>query len=311
MAYSLVEFAQSLQIDRCKVKNTPRLLFLCGGPIADSGTHQSARDFFFRHLKKHEPELAPRVKLAEEINAWFQKDDAFPDLLELENYLAHLADLTLLFVESPGSIAELGAFSASDQLRPKTLAVLNTSYGSDRSFIADGPVRRIKNGNSDLVHYYTWDPKKLSSPTARSEFKAIVKDLVAFLKSRDGHETREVAFDRDEPGHTLLLVSDLARIAGAVTRTDIATCLKSLGCERACDGLDRHISILQSVGFITKHLRSNQAFFVRRAADVFVKYAYRPDASQRNIARIQVLIRQSLDPMRKAILRKALAKRGR
>ena len=46
-----------------------------------------------------------RVKLAEDVNAWFRKDDALPDLLELENYLAHLADVIVLFVESPGSIA--------------------------------------------------------------------------------------------------------------------------------------------------------------------------------------------------------------
>ena len=177
MPYSLVDFAKSLRIDGCKVQQTPHLIFLCGGKTAKDGPYQSARDYFNRHLKRERPTIAARVRLAEEVNEWFQQDNAFPDLLELENYLAHLADITVLFVESPGSIAELGAFANSDDIRPKTLAVLNTSHESEGSFISDGPIRKLSNENKDHVHYYTWNPKDLDSDPTKAEFAELTNEI--------------------------------------------------------------------------------------------------------------------------------------
>ena len=100
MGYSIVDFAKSIKGAACKIRNTPNLIFLCGGRTAEKPQYASARDYFYRHLKSKAPEIAQRVKLAEEVNTWF-RGDVFPDLLELENYLADLADITVLFVESP------------------------------------------------------------------------------------------------------------------------------------------------------------------------------------------------------------------
>ena len=115
------------------------------------------------------------------MNTWFNKDNAFPDLFELENYLAHLADVIVLFVESPGSIAELGAFAASDTLRPKLLAVRNTFYASEQSFIADGPIRKIWNTNEESVQSYTWDPEQLDTPKTKEEFGDVANRLTDIL----------------------------------------------------------------------------------------------------------------------------------
>lgn len=146
--YTLLDFAATLRVDDCKVQNAPDLLFLCGGRMAAQGPYLSARDFFHRYLKK-KPELVRRIKLAEDINAWFknawfENETAFSDLVEVENYLAHLAGVTVLFVESPGSIAELGSFAASDDIRPKTMVVLSEFHGLENSFIADGPIRKLR-----------------------------------------------------------------------------------------------------------------------------------------------------------------------
>jgi hypothetical protein len=170
------------------------------------------------------------------------KDDAFPDLLELEDCLAHLADVTVLFVESPGSIAELGAFATSAVLRPHTLAVLNNSYGSGQSFITDGPVRKIKNENADLVHYYTWDPKALNSAATKKEFKEMTKDLSDFLEARDELQPRQVRFDSSLPGHVLLLIADLIRIPGVATKTEISECLSNIGIHITKEIVDRYVS---------------------------------------------------------------------
>jgi hypothetical protein len=63
----------------------------------------------------------------------------------MEADLAKLADLVIVIVESPGTFAELGAFSNSDALRPKLLAIVDSAYSPpQKSFIALGPIHWIE-----------------------------------------------------------------------------------------------------------------------------------------------------------------------
>lgn len=306
MGYSIVDFSKSLRIDGCKIRNTPNIIFLCGGETAKRGRFRSARDYFYRHLLKEKASIAKRVRLAEDVNAWFRQE-VFPDLLELENYVADLADTTVLFVESPGSIAELGAFAASDALRPKTLAVLNTHYGPAPSFITDGPVRKIKNENAKLVHYYTWNPKQLGSAATKEEFRVMTEDLTAFLVSRDEAQVKLQNFDGNKHGHALLLTADLVRMPGVATITDLSFCLETLGCEFDQQQLHRYISLLESMSLITRANRSNQFFYVSKSSIPFIRYAYRKEAALKDSARIQSALRESLDPIPTSILRNFLS----
>lgn len=312
--FTLVDFAKSLRVEDCKIQNAPDLLFLCGGPMAASGPYCSARDFFGRQLK-NKPDLARRVKLAEDVNAWFKNawfknETAFSDLVEVENYLVHLADVTVLFVESPGSIAELGVFAASDDLRKKTLVVLNEFHGFENSFIADGPVRKLLNEDSSRVLYYDWDVDNPNSRATRRTFGEIARAVTAFLEEREKTRPKQVEFKRDNVGHTLLLTADLVRIQGAVSRSDIAECLDAVGYDSSADTLNRHLSILQSVGLIVKRKRHVETFYVPVLAQSFVHYAYVKDARLKDPARIQHAIRQSLEPRRRSILTSSLKKTG-
>ena len=308
LSYSIVDFAKSLRADRCKIQNTPNLIFLCGGTIADSGPYRSFRDFFNRYLRKNKPTLAERVRLAEEVSTWYHKDDAFSDLLELEHYLAHLASVTVLFVESPGSIAELGAFATSDYLRPKTLAILNSSLGLGESFIADGPVRKLKNAGEGLVHYFPWDPNRLNASATKQEFGAISAHIPGVLETREKAHPKQVTFDRDRDDHTLLMVADLVQIAGAASQSDIAACLAHVGCTHASDKLGRYLSVLQSVGLIEKEPRADQIFFVQRSFHRLIRYRFQDGAVMRDRQRIQATIRRSLDSLKKAALASVLRK---
>ena len=307
MAYSLVDFAKSLRVDHCKIQNTPNFIFLCGGPTATDGSCQSARDSFFRHLRSEKPAWVERVKLAEDVNAGFHNTAAFPDLLELENYLGYLAHMTVLFVESPGSIAELGAFAASDTLSPKLLAVLNTYYDSEQSFIADGPIRKIRNDKEELVQYYSWDPKQLDTPKTKKEFGEVADQLTKILEDLDQRRPSRIAFQADQTSHTLLLVADLIRIPGVASKSDVASCLEELHCKDAIKNLDRHLSVLQSVDIIKMHRRSNGKFYANNFLKPLIRYAYfdRPGVI-RDAMRVQTAVRGNLDPVRRGVLRTLL-----
>lgn len=271
-----------------------------GGPL------HSARDYFHRHLKRKKTDLAKRVKLAEDINnwfkkAWFQNDTAFSDLVEVENYLAHLAAVTVLFVESPGSIAELGAFSASDVLRHKLLAVVNESHPDD-SFIADGPIRRLKNHDASRVRYDSWNSREPDSRDARRAFLRIAKDIISLVESLDAARPKQSEFKKDNTGHTLLFVADLIWLQGAVSRSEVVEVLDAVGGDASLDNVRRHLSILQSVAFIDKRKRGDETFYVPLLAEPFLGYAYTNDAVRKGVVKIKQAIRQSLDGRRKSIV---------
>ena len=307
--YTLKNFATSLKLDDCRIQNVPDLIFLCGGPMGQDGPFKSGRHYFHRQLKTKKAYLARRVKLAEEINdwfkkAWFKNDTAFFDLVEVENHLAHIASVTVLFVESPGSIAELGAFAASDVLRHKLLVVMNEFHGTEDSFIADGPIRKLTNHDAARVLYDSWNPDETDSRETRLAFARIAKGIISFVESLDTARPKQVEFRKKETEHTLLFVADLIWFQGAVSRSEIVEVLDAVGCDASLDNVRRHLSILQSVGFIGKRKRGggDETFYVPLLVEPFLAYAYANDTALKEIVKIKQAIRDSLEPRRKSIV---------
>jgi hypothetical protein len=54
-----------------------------------------------------------------------------------------LSGAILLFAESAGSLAELGAFAALKTVAPSLIAVLSDYYYEQSSFIRNGPVKYL------------------------------------------------------------------------------------------------------------------------------------------------------------------------
>jgi hypothetical protein len=72
--------------------------------------------------RKHNPKFG--IFYAERVwELMVQKADR--DALQMEAELAFLADLVVIIVESPGTFAELGAFSLSGPLRKKLLPIID------------------------------------------------------------------------------------------------------------------------------------------------------------------------------------------
>lgn len=67
------------------------------------------------------------------------------DLLKFEEILVEISDGVIIFLESYGTAAELGAFTYLDSLAKKTLVFTDVKYKNDKSFINSGPFKRIQN----------------------------------------------------------------------------------------------------------------------------------------------------------------------
>ncbi len=303
----VLAFVKSVKLTDCRIFNTPNLVFLCGGATHnDPQSYESARDYFHRHLKKNHPSLIKRVRLAEVINNWFDHD-IFSDLLELEEYIAALADLIVLFVESPGSIAELGAFATSNLLRPKTLAIVSSTYKQTGTFIADGPVRRLEKEN--LVRYFDWDPKTINDQETLEALNDMSEELAQFLIDREKLGVTEQRLDRESHAHTMLLMADLIDILGITTETEITQCFKGWGYELDRRHLTQYISLLEHLKIIKLLPYSTQKYYVSRVASTYIRYDFNPGATLRDRERATSIIRTALparDPRRSKLFERYL-----
>ena len=215
----------------------------------------------------------------------------------------------MLFVESPGSIAELGASANSDVIRPKTLVVLNSSHEPDGSFISNGPIRKLSNENENHVHYYTWNPDDLHSELTKAEFAELTRELVTFLEEKiEAARPRQPSLKTAERGHALLLLADLIRMTGVATTTELLECLSALGCEADRAVLKRHLSVLQNVEFVIAQRRSNQMFFVNNSTQPFIRYAYLKGARLKDQSRIMIELRRGLTSIKRRAITHALRK---
>ena len=128
------ELIQLLREDNYRFPPIAPVLFLCGAANSQS------RDALAEYLRRHSPVL--KFFYAESV--WQQiASQASSSALEMESHLAALADLVIIIVESPGTFAELGAFSLNDDLRKKILPIVDTKHRGQQSFIATGPLRWI------------------------------------------------------------------------------------------------------------------------------------------------------------------------
>lgn len=166
------------------------VVFLCGG--ANSVNRDTLRDYLRKHNTSVNLFYAERV--------WEQIVSAVGrSALEMESELAALADLVIIIVESPGTFAELGAFSLSDPLRKKILPIVDSQYRHQSSFLATGPLRWIDADSKFNPTIYAPLPRILEA----------VDDIEERLSRVPRAGTVKVADLATSPKHLVFFLCDL------------------------------------------------------------------------------------------------------
>ena len=124
----------SLSPEHYRFRRISPVIFICGG--LNSAPRNTLRDY----LKHRRSDL--QIFYAEQV---WELISANPGLgaLKMESDLAALSDLIVIIVESPGTFAELGAFSHVEGLRKKLLPIVDQKYRGANSFINTGPIQWI------------------------------------------------------------------------------------------------------------------------------------------------------------------------
>lgn len=134
-------------------REKPLEIFLCGPGIGSPSF--SLRE----HIKSTlMDEFNAKVHYGEDLDRLKRRHTNRVDLQTLEAQFAHTVDFTLLMLDSPGSIAELGTFSMISNIRPRLFVVVANHFYGAESYIARGPLSLVASYSPSNIIYY--DPGK-------------------------------------------------------------------------------------------------------------------------------------------------------
>jgi len=135
-------------------------IFLCGGSSPsesqfrrDLGSTVSATKSKYRYSVYYAEDMFVELILGHQRQ----------DLLTLENLLAESVSAVVILLQSPGTFAELGAFSNHPRLKDRLLVVIDPHHQRSQSFINTGPVRHLQKQTKSKVIYHSMQPSDITS----------------------------------------------------------------------------------------------------------------------------------------------------
>lgn len=291
----LPRFVQDIDAGAIFVQAPSAVIFLCGGKISltQRGRPQSLRDAFLR-IPDNPATEGRTVMLAEQVNAFYLARPAYPDLLRFETDFAQICELILLFSESQGSIAELGAFSMVPEIASRSMIVVRSAHADDKSFIRLGPLLHLTNAHGpEAVFVIDDDDVGIVGGKAGHVDLEVLRDLLRpAIDLRMSSVGERRTFDPSRSGHFIKLVVGLIQEYGGLSIPELREMLVVLGHVKGDDEIDRWLLCAEAVGWIAREQRGFEFyFFARPVADALhVKWA--GDPSMKNRARRRAEIRE-------------------
>lgn len=238
----LFEFLEQLRLDDIRVRAPNDTILLCGGRMSEKPEDKptSLRDVFYKILEGAIPKDATLLR-AEDAHAFAIKTAKYDDFLRFESDLAQVCELVLLFCESEGSFAELGSFCSLEEIRKRTLVVIEDQhFNATTSYIRLGPLQSLLNEDDSAVVTFNFSDLGSSDGSLEKVDPEKLKGLIRpkldkRLVSIDTH----TAMDPRKEGHIIKAIVGLCQEFGALQRDEVLLALQHLGVEMDQNQLDR------------------------------------------------------------------------
>lgn len=219
---ALIEsFKRSIAPEKTRIYKLPSHILVFGGQTNLSlPRHVSCRNVFLLKASELRHHLSPHFKIPEEYPEWNEME-GYDNLVEFELHAGCLARAIVLITETPGAIAELGAFCMDAVLRERLLVVIEREYvNREDSFICLGPLRLIRKHSEE--HSVCAVDSLKSASAFESEVEATLDTLDAKLKE----EAQRPNFSPDRTRDQFLLIADLVDLFRALNKSEIEDLLR-------------------------------------------------------------------------------------
>ena len=202
----------------------------------------------------HHKNISSLIRAPEDFLDW-NSFKGYSNLVDFEIDAGNLAKTIVLFSESSGSLAELGAFSTSPELSERLFVVVAKEHYESKSFIAHGPIKKIEDLKQDhsVCVLESLDPARLTDQLP-DVFNALGEKLATLPKTLSFVPTR----DRDQ----FLLIADLIDLFGALTQRELHALAKVVGADLDNSAIDRITSQLLRFELIEYVPGVTKRFFV-------------------------------------------------
>lgn len=236
------------------------IVLLCGGKVKYKERPEDPEPpiVSLRHAITHATSEYETYR-PEDITDW-HADGIFKNLMSFEEDLAGICSLVAIVLESPGAIAELGAFSQLPELSKKIFAIKSRDFDTAenlRSFINLGILKFIRDDNESAVRNYPWN---VANPVSISA--EIIKDVVTDLQEELEKIPKSPVFKNSLNSHIVVLVCEIVSLFTAVKETEILAYLVSFEVQLTREELRRKLFLLEKFRLLKKETYSDATFYM-------------------------------------------------
>ena len=224
LASALQQFKNSVAPSKTRLLRRPKIILIFGsGPIGIEPEHRNSsfRNVFLNWTGENGHPLADQFQLPEYFPEW-NRFEGYQNLVEFERDAGALSGAILLFSESGGALAELGAFCMDDVLSERLLVVISRSYFEKDSFVVHGPIRKLIGAHSDDSVCV------IESETPEGFYDEAALVAEALQAKVDDHPRKEL-LSPSQVRDQLLLIADLVELFGALTEKELLGLLEFMG----------------------------------------------------------------------------------
>jgi hypothetical protein len=251
----------------CRLENLPARIWLLGGKggfrTGSTEPCESLRESFWRQSLNLPPSPTPTwtadIDIPENHSGWWAFS-GHDDLLTFERDACHLAKAVILFPESPGSLAELGALAVDDSIVDRLLVVVQSRYlehNHRESFLNLGPLKRVETRQHQCV---------INAGTTRELSQDDFETIMEFVDARLplGHSTEKLSIKN--PMHRLLLIADLVDLLLIARPAELMAVLLHFGMEISLPDLQRAAMLLEFFHLLRIRQWGTERFYLQNAS---------------------------------------------
>lgn len=292
----MLPFLEDLDRAKIHVQAPTEVVFLCGGICSNINepVPLSLRDAFLK-ISSNPAIQGKDVFRAEDITVLSVFSEAYTDLLAFETHLAEITELIILFCESEGSLAELGAFAMVREISSKILVVIRDGHWEKDSFVRLGPLRAIENSHGSTAIYVLDDldigMRPRSSSAADVKIDVLRERLQAPIRLRLRATRVPTTFKPTIIGHRIKLIVGLIQEYGALTVDEIGEALNSLGVEIGPDSIVAYMLCAKVVNWVAKKRKGSTDYYFAQNVPDAASLVWKND-TVRNKTRRRFLIRE-------------------
>ncbi|MEO6376461.1 MAG: retron St85 family effector protein [Caulobacteraceae bacterium] len=294
IAGDIPDIPEYVDVASIRVHAPTAVVIVCGGKtqIDHKVAITSLRDAFMRiapnsNLSKYD------IRRAEDIVQL--PHELYDDLLQFESDIAQISELVLLFTESEGSFAELGAFSMDAEISSKLLVVVDKYNYQKDSFIRLGPLNFLetKNGEHsvcviDLIDFGSERIENVSNLNLAA-FEKFIEDKIV-IRLIGAHEPR--TFRKNRNGHLIKLMTGLVQHYGALTFDEIDTLMFCLEIDIDKIMIKKLLKCAELFQWIKADKVGIKTFYAAIAQRSAINYDFMTGVGKKNKAKLRSDIRE-------------------